>query len=199
MLPLGTVLPLFDLEVVAGTNIREMYSLKSLKSIGPKNLSNEPLLVMVICAHCPFVKHIEIGITNLDKDYGDRVQILAVSSNSLITHPLDGPQKLAEQANANGWSFPYLIDSQQTFAKDLKAACTPDFFLFSRNNKGEKVLQYRGQLDDSRPGNEIPITGSDLRRALDAVLIGKPVDFEQKPSIGCNIKWHPGKEPNWFV
>ena len=104
MLPLGTALPSFDLEVVSGTNIGEMHHFKSLKSIGPKNLSQEPLLVMVICAHCPFVKHIEIGITNLDKDYGHRVQILAISSNSLITHPQDGPKQLAEQAISNGWT-----------------------------------------------------------------------------------------------
>tara|TARA_Y100001968_G_C19420854_1_gene751672 strand:- start:1542 stop:2159 length:618 start_codon:yes stop_codon:yes gene_type:complete len=197
MLPLGTVLPSFELDLVQGTNLSNYYD-KSLKSINSKMLSKRPLLLMVLCAHCPFVKHIEKGISKLDQDYGEIIQIIAISSNSLITHPQDGPENLAQQANDQGWTFPYLFDADQCLAKALKAACTPDFFLFSSSLEGEKQLRYRGQLDKSRPGNEIPVTAGDLRSALDAVLAGEPIDFEQQPSIGCNIKWHPGKEPSWF-
>lgn len=197
MLPLGTNLPFFELEIVQGTNLRNDYE-KEIKSINSQMLFQKPLLLMVICAHCPFVKHIEKGISKLDKDYSENVQIIAVSSNSLITHPQDGPENLAKQANQEGWTFPYLLDPEQDLAKKLKAACTPDFFLFSPSLDGEYQLRYRGQLDNSRPGNEIPVTAVDLRSALDAVLEGESIDFEQKPSIGCNIKWHPGKEPSWF-
>jgi len=197
MLPLGTVLPSFELDLVQGTNLNNFYD-KNLKSINSKMLLQKPLLLMVICAHCPFVKHIEKGISQLDEDYGEKIQIIAISSNSLITHPQDGPENLAQQANEQGWTFPYLFDADQGLAKALKAACTPDFFLFSPSLEGEQQLIYRGQLDKSRPGNEIPVTAEDLRSALDAVLEGEPIDFEQKPSIGCNIKWHPGKEPSWF-
>lgn len=197
MLPLGTVLPSFELDLVQGTNLSNYYD-KNLKSINSKMLSKRPLLLMVICAHCPFVKHIEKGISKLDEDYGEMIQIIAISSNSLITHPQDGPENLAQQANDQGWTFPYLFDADQGLAKALQAACTPDFFLFSPSLEGEKQLRYRGQLDNSRPGNEIPVTAGDLRSALDAVLGGELIDFEQKPSIGCNIKWHPGKEPSWF-
>lgn len=197
MLPLGTVLPSFELDLVQGTNLSNYYD-KNLKSINSKMLSKRPLLLMVICAHCPFVKHIEKGISKLDEDYGEMIQIIAISSNSLITHPQDGPENLAQQANDQGWTFPYLFDADQGLAKALQAACTPDFFLFSSSLEGEKQLRYRGQLDNSRPGNEIPVTAGDLRSALDAVLGGELIDFEQKPSIGCNIKWHPGKEPSWF-
>ena len=197
MLPLGTVLPSFELDLVQGTNLSNYYD-KNLTSINSKKLSKRPLLLMVICAHCPFVKHIEKGISKLDEDYGEMIQIIAISSNSLITHPQDGPENLAQQANDQGWTFPYLFDADQGLAKALQAACTPDFFLFSPSLEGEKQLRYRGQLDNSRPGNEIPVTAGDLRSALDAVLAGEPIDFEQKPSIGCNIKWHPGKEPSWF-
>ena len=158
----------------------------------------KPLLVMVICAHCPFVKHIEKGLSMLDLDYGRRIQILAISSNSLITHPQDGPDQLADQVKQHGWQFPYLLDVDQSFAKALKAACTPDFFLFAPLGGGMQQLQYRGQLDGSRPGNDLPVTGNDLREALDAVLSGQKVLKDQNPSIGCNIKWHPGKEPSWF-
>jgi len=197
MLPLGTVLPSFELDLVQGTNLSNYYD-KDLKSINSKMLLKRPLLLMVICAHCPFVKHIEKGISKLDEDYGEMIQIIAISSNSLITHPQDGPENLAKQANQQGWTFPYLFDSDQGLAKALKAACTPDFFLFCPSPEGEHKLRYRGQLDNSRPGNKIPCTAEDLRCALDLVLEGKVVDFEQKPSIGCNIKWHPGKEPSWF-
>tara|TARA_Y100001968_G_scaffold4095_1_gene3613 strand:- start:2430 stop:3029 length:600 start_codon:yes stop_codon:yes gene_type:complete len=198
MLPLDTCLPDFDLEVVLGTKGSEKYENNKLLKISNHMLSEKPILIMVICAHCPFVKHVELEITKLEKDYGESIQILAISSNSLITHPQDGPEFLARQANFFQWGFPYLIDSDQHFAKDLQAACTPDFFLFSFSDNSSHQLKYRGQLDESRPGNGISVTGEDLRAALNAVLNGQKVLKEQKPSIGCNIKWHPGKEPDWF-
>ena len=198
MLPLGSEMPNFDLEVVNGTNLSINTEGQDQGRINSKALENKPVLIMVLCAHCPFVKHIELGLTQLEKDYASRLSMIAVSSNSLITHPQDGPDNLAAQANACGWTFPYLLDSDQSFAKALKAACTPDFFLFAPSLKGIQKLEYRGQLDDSRPGNEIPVSGKDLRVALDAIFSGKKLSPEQKPSIGCNIKWHPGKEPSWF-
>ncbi len=198
MLPLGTTLPSFDLAIVPGTLRRANSFERDAAHLRNQMLQKKPLLFLVICAHCPFVKHVEAAITKLDQDYGERIQMLAVSSNSLITHPEDGLEQLAFQAKKNGWRFPYLFDSEQKFAKDLKAACTPDFFLFSPSKDGDQELRYRGQLDASRPGNDIPLTGEDLRDAMDSVLCGKKVCKDQKPSIGCNIKWHPGKEPLWF-
>ena len=198
MLPLGTFLPDFDLEMVLGIQGSVPYERNNLRKISRDMLSVKPILIMVICAHCPFVKHVELEITKLEKDYGDFIQMVAVSSNSLITHPQDGAEFLARQANDHQWGFPYLIDANQDFAKALNAACTPDFFLFSLSSNSYHQLEYRGQLDNSRPGNSIPITGEDLRTALDLVLKGKKVFADQKPSIGCNIKWHPGKEPSWF-
>jgi len=153
---------------------------------------------MVICAHCPFVKHVESGITNLFNSFGDDVQFLAISSNSLKTHPQDGPEFLASQANQLGWKFPYLFDSDQKLAKALKAACTPDFYIFWPSSDGGSTLRYRGQMDGSRPGNEIPVSGDDIRQALRSLLKGEDISANQKPSIGCIIKWHPGMEPEWF-
>ena len=160
-------------------------------------LDQKHILIMLICAHCPFVKHIEKSITDLYRDYGQNVQFLAVSSNSLITHPQDGPDYLAKQAQKNSWRFPYLLDTDQSFAKSLMAACTPEFFIFSSPIDGIHKLCYRGQLDGSRPGNNIPVSGSCVREALDSLLQFKTISVEQKPSIGCNIKWHPGEEPEW--
>ena len=197
MLPLGTPLPPFELPIVQGIKSSNQF-FKDSKNISNKMLIQKPLLLMVICAHCPFVKHLENGISQLDKDYEGRIQIIAISSNSLATHPQDGPDYLAEQANQQEWRFPYLVDLNQSLAKALKAACTPDFFLFSPLSNGGQQLRYRGQFDESRPGNDIPATGKDLRNALDLVLQGEEVSFKQKPSIGCNIKWHPGQEPSWF-
>ncbi len=201
MLPLGTPLPSFELRIVEGTGsglIAELEA-KSIKLLNSKMLSPKPVLLMIICAHCPFVKHIEHELTRLDKDYGDLIHILAISSNSLITHPQDSPENLRLQAKNNHWQFPYLWDKDHLIVKALKAACTPDFFLFALDSKQEKILKYRGQLDDSRPGNDVEVNGFDLRNAIDRVLEGKEVDDEQKPSIGCNIKWDPGSEPEWFV
>ncbi len=196
MLPLGTQLPYFDLSGVPGTRLDDDF--QGLKSFSSKMFFEKPLLLMIICAHCPFVKHIESGITNLHIDYQKKVQFVAVSSNSLITHPQDGPKFLSAQANSHGWTFPYLFDESQSLAISLKAACTPDFFLFAPSSKGQQLLKYRGQMDGSRPGNKEPVTARDLRSAIDIVLSGQTTLIDQKPSIGCNIKWHPGKEPPWY-
>lgn len=181
MLPLEHPLPAFALETLDG------------EVVSSTGLPPRPLLVLFLCAHCPFVKHIEAELTRIDRDYGDRVTILAIASNSLITHPQDGPEQLAEQRRRCGWSFPYLLDPDQSVARAFRAACTPDLFLFD----AEQRLAYRGQLDDSRPGGTQPADGADLRSALDSVLAGRPPEHGQKPAIGCNIKWHPGLEPDW--
>ena len=186
MLALGTRLPSFDLPQVSGGRLNS------------GSLDQRPVLLMVLCAHCPFVKHVEPELTRLGHDFSNAVQLVGVSSNSLITHPQDGPEQLAEQAQRHGWSFPYLLDEQQTLARTLKAACTPEFYLFSPNSEGVQSLRYRGQLDDSRPGNDQPLDGRDLRAALDAVLTGTPVNPDQTASVGCNVKWNPGHEPEWF-
>jgi len=186
MLPLETVLPAFSLPTVEGGELAS------------SDLDQRPVLLMVICAHCPFVKHIEPELTRLEQDYGQQVQLLAISSNSLITHPQDGADQLADQAKRHGWSFPYLMDQEQSLAKALQAACTPEFYLFAARAKARHSLRYRGQLDDSRPGNNQPLSGADLRAAIDAVLGDRAVNPEQIASVGCNVKWHPGQEPVWF-
>ncbi len=200
MLPLGTGLPKFELAAVQvpGVTRSQDEELCDKGIISSSRLPVKPLLIMVICAHCPFVKHIEQALTDLERDYGKSVQMIAISSNSLVTHPQDGPQNLALQLKQNGWNFPYLLDKDQSLAKALQAACTPDFYLFSPNADGIQSLRYRGQLDNSRPGNDIPVSGNDLRAAIDSVLSGNNVSDDQKPSIGCNIKWDPGNEPDWF-
>ncbi len=198
MLPLGTQLPEFELDMVPGLNLSPDDPLKGVSNICSFDLINKPLFLMVICAHCPFVKHIESGITNLFNSFGKDIQFLAVSSNSVITHPQDSPEFLASQANRLGWKFPYLFDSDQKLAKALKAACTPDFYIFWPSIDGDLQLRYRGQMDGSRPGNDVPVSGEDIRLMLDALLKGEDISGDQKPSIGCNIKWHPGMEPEWF-
>ena len=194
MLALGSALPAFRLPVVSG-GLSETTAAEVLNS---NELPAQPLLVMLICAHCPFVKHVEPELSRLADDYSSAVTLLAVSSNSLTTHPQDGPDGLRHQAEQRQWTFPYLLDEQQNLAKALKGACTPEFYLFSPDGSGHQTLRYRGQLDGSRPGNDLPLDGRDLRLALDAVLNGQPVSAEQQPSVGCNIKWHPGQEPPWF-
>jgi len=198
MLPLGTKLPDFELEMVSGLNLSPNDPLEGLSKIRSCDLIKRPLFLMVICAHCPFVKHVESGITNLFNSFGDDVQFLAISSNSIITHPQDSPEFLASQANKLGWKFPYLFDSDQKLAKSLKAACTPDFYIFWPSDDGDLKLRYRGQMDGSRPGNDVPLSGEDIRLTLASLLRGKGISADQKPSIGCNIKWHPGMEPEWF-
>ncbi|HTZ89526.1 MAG TPA: thioredoxin family protein [Alloacidobacterium sp.] len=176
MLALGTNAPDFNLpDVLTGKNV-------SLKSVA----GSSGLLVMFICRHCPFVKHLEKALAQLGRDFdGKGIGIVAISSNDVANFPDDAPESLAEQARQLGFSFPYLYDEAQDVARAYDATCTPDFFLFDGNLK----LVYRGQFDDSRPGNNIPVTGKDLRHAMNAVLAGEPVHPIQKPSIGCNIKW----------
>ncbi|WP_051834386.1 thioredoxin family protein [Synechococcus sp. KORDI-52] len=186
MLALNTPLPGFDLPLVTGSRLNST------------SLDQRPVLLMVLCAHCPFVKHVEPELTRLAQEFSDAVQLIGVSSNSLITHPQDGPEHLADQARRHGWSFPYLLDEQQSLATALRAACTPEFYLFSPDGKGLHTLRYRGQLDGSRPGNDQPLDGRDLRAALQAVLSGSPVNAHQTASVGCNVKWNPGHEPDWF-
>lgn len=152
------------------------------------------LLVMFICNHCPYVQHIRPELGRLTRDYAPAgLAVVAINSNSLETHPQDGPDAMQELAIAEGWEFPFLFDETQAVAKEYKAACTPDFFLFDAHRN----LVYRGQFDHSRPGSGIPVTGADLRAAIDAVLAGRPVSTDQKPSVGCNIKWTPGNEPEY--
>ena len=184
MLDLGTKAPDFSLtDTVSG------------KTVSTSDFEGHPLLVMFICAHCPFVILVQEELAKLGKDYADSdLRIVAVSSNSVESHPQDAPEKLAEQAKEQGFSFPYLYDEKQDVAKAYTAACTPDFFLFDSSH----TLAYRGQLDDARPGSDIPVTGKDLRPAIDAVLAGEKPSEDQMPSIGCNIKWIPGKEPEYF-
>ena len=198
MLPLGTKLPNFELEMVSGLNLSPDDPFEGVSNIRSADLIEKPLFLMVICAHCPFVKHVESGITNLFNSFGNDVQFLAISSNSTITHPQDSPELLASQANKLGWKFPYLFDSDQELAKALKAACTPDFYIFWPSVHGDLELRYRGQMDGSRPGNDVPVNGENIRLALDTLFKGGDVSADQKASIGCNIKWHPGKEPEWY-
>jgi thiol-disulfide isomerase/thioredoxin len=180
MLPLGTPLPAFSLEQVNAEGA-------AARTWTSEALGREPVLVLFLCAHCPFVKHIEPEITRLQRDVSERLRIVAISSNSTITHPQDGPEGLRAQALRCGWHFPYLFDADQSVARAFQAACTPDLFLFDDRHR----LVYRGQLDDSRPGNDRPLDGRDLRAAIDALLAGRAIDPDQTPSIGCNIKWHP--------
>ena len=152
-------------------------------------------LVMFICNHCPFVKHVRSELAALGRDYPGRgVAIVAINSNDVENYPADGPDQMRREAVEQGYNFPYLLDADQSVARAYRAACTPDFYLFDRDRK----LVYRGQLDGSRPGNDVAVDGGDLRAALDAVLDGRPVDDNQVPSIGCNIKWRPGNEPDYY-
>jgi len=184
MLPLGTVAPDFRLRDPFG------------KEWSLSDFDGKPaLLVIFLCNHCPYVKHIADGLARLTNEYLDKgVGIVGINANDWEAFPDDSPEKMIEEIQRRGYRFPYLIDEAQEVAKAYKAACTPDFFLFDANRR----LVYRGQMDDSRPGNDVPVTGQDLRAALDAVLAGKPVAIEQKPSMGCNIKWRPGNEPEYF-
>jgi len=182
MLPLGTAAPSFSLRDVVN---RQIYSLDSFSD-------KIALLVMFICRHCPYVVHVEQELARLGRDYRDTsAGIIAISSNDSISYPDDSPPKLKEMALRLGLTFPFCHDETQEVAKAYRAACTPDFYLFDRDRR----LVYRGQLDDSRPGNNKPVTGQDLRAAIQAVFIGKPVEGNQRPSIGCSIKWKPGHAP----
>jgi peroxiredoxin len=184
MLPLGTAAPDFRLPTADG------------RCVGRDDFKDAPaLLVMFICNHCPYVKHIRSGLAAFGRDYHERgLAIAAINANDVATYPDDRPEKMAEEARAAGYTFPYLYDETQAVAKSYRAACTPDFFLFDRDRR----LVYRGQFDDSRPGNDRPVTGADLRAAADAVLAGCAVPEDQRPSIGCSIKWKSGGAPEYF-
>ena len=185
MLALGTQAPAFSLiDVVSGD------------SITLANFSDsKALLVMFICVHCPFVKHVEQELAKIGHDYADKgLGIFAISTNSIETHPQDAPEHMKNQAAIQGFNFPYGYDVSHAGAKAYTASCTPDCFLFDAALK----LTYRGQLDDSRPSNGKPVTGKDLRQAIDQVLVGQTLSNEQMPSVGCNIKWAPGKAPAYF-
>lgn len=185
MLPLGTPAPAFNLtEPATGCTVTLA------------DFQNAPaLLVIFMCNHCPFVKHIREGLIEFAREYQARgLAIVAISANDVANHPNDSPAKMAEEARTFGYPFPYLYDETQAVAKAYRAACTPDFFLFDAACK----LVYRGQFDGSRPGNNVPVTGADLRAAADAALAGQPAPSDQKPSIGCNIKWKAGNEPDYY-
>jgi peroxiredoxin len=183
MLPLGTPAPDFSLADTK-SNIISIDDFKDTPA----------LLVIFMCNHCPFVKHILKGMVELVKKYQEKgVAVVGINSNDVASFPEDRPEMMAKIAKAAGFTFPYLYDETQEVAKAYRAACTPDFFLFDKKRK----LVYRGQMDDSRPGNNIPVTGIDLRAALDAVLAGGKVSDKQKPSMGCNIKWKHGNVPKY--
>lgn len=181
MLPLGTTAPDFALRSTDGA------------TVALRDLADAPaLLVMFLCNHCPYVQHVQDELAALAKEYTRRgVAVVGICSNDAQAYPSDAPAELARQKQRVGFPFPYLLDETQAVAKTYRAACTPDFFVFD----ADRALVYRGQLDDSRPGNGRPVTGRDLRAALDAVLAGHPVPADQPPSVGCSIKWKPGNAP----
>ncbi len=184
MLPLGSPAPAFSLPDADGAT----HSLDDAAG-------SRAYLMMFICNHCPFVKHVADELALLGSKYQAKdVAVFAINSNDIENYPADGPEKMKQEAALRGYTFPYLLDADQGVAKAYQAACTPDFFLFDADRK----LVYRGQLDGSRPGNNVTVDGRDLRRALDAVLSGEPVPEGQVPSIGCNIKWIPGNAPDYF-
>jgi len=180
MLPLGTPAPPFSLvEPLTG------------RLVSDRDFAGRPLLVMFICNHCPYVQHVLPGLVQLGRDHqGADLGIVAISANDPEAYPDDAPGRLAQAARAHGFAFPYLSDETQEVARAFTAACTPDFFLFDARHH----LAYRGQFDASRPGSGVPVTGRDLRRAIDAVLAGERPPAEQYPSLGCSIKWRPGRE-----
>jgi len=184
MLDLGTALPSFSLPDLNGRTVSDT-DFKGAQA----------LLVAFICKHCPFVQHIRPEFARFAKEYQAKgLQIVAIASNSIDEFPEDGPEGMKEEATAAGYAFPYLFDEKQEIARAFNAACTPDFFLFDASGR----LAYRGQFDGSRPKSDVPVTGSDLRAAADAVLAGQPAPATQRPSMGCNIKWYPGNEPAYY-
>ncbi len=183
MLPLGTKAPGFQLPDSSG----HRHALEDFQG-------HKGLLVMFLCNHCPFVKHVQNELARLAREYQLKdVAVVGINANDATTYPEDSPDKMADEVRNVGYTFPYLYDETQCVAKAYHAACTPDFFLFNADFE----LVYRGQLDDSRPGNDKPVNGADLRRALDALLDGEPIPADQKPSMGCNIKWKEGNAPRY--
>ena len=190
MVELGTIAPAFELPDVVSGKALSRDDVAALAWDEGATSGGRGLLVMFICAHCPYVKHVEGELARIGKDYEGKVAIAAISSNDIVAFPQDGPEEMKAQADRLGFRFPYLFDESQEVARAYDAACTPDFFLFD----GEMKLVYRGQLDDSRPrrgdaGNDIPVTGKDLRKAMDEVMRGVTPDGDQLNSVGCNIKW----------
>jgi thiol-disulfide isomerase/thioredoxin len=185
MSPLGTSTPHFSLPEPSSGGMVSLVDFAGTPA----------LLVMFLSNHCPFVKHIADQMADFGRDYGDKgLAIVAINANDVANYPDDSPERMAAEVSARGYTFPYLFDESQEVAKSFAAACTPDFFLFDADRK----LVYRGQFDASRPGNDEPITGRDLRKACDAVLRGEIPSGEQVPSIGCNIKWKAGNAPDYF-
>ena len=185
MLALGTTAPEFTLLEPATGQRRSLSEFDSAATV-----------IMFICNHCPFVIHVRDEFTRLSRDYAPKgVTFIGINSNSQESHPQDGPEHMAALVHELGWAFPFLFDETQEVAKAYHAACTPDFYVF---DKGKRLV-YRGQLDDARPSAQTPVTGRDLRAAIDAVVAGKPAPSDQRPSIGCNIKWKPGNEPDYFT
>jgi peroxiredoxin len=184
MLPLGTKAPDFSLVNVDG------------RTVSLADLAGKPALVVIfLCNHCPFVKHLANELSQFASEYiAKGVGVVGISSNDVAHYPADSPEQMVAEAEERGYQFPYLYDETQEVAKAYHAACTPDFFLFD----GQQRLVYRGQFDESRPDSGIPVTGADLRAAVDAVLAGKQPSEVQRPSLGCNIKWIPGQEPDYF-
>ena len=184
MLPLGTLAPDFSLVNIDG------------RTVTLADFKDAPgLLIIFMCNHCPFVKHVAAGLASLAEEYTRRgVAVIGINSNDVSEHPHDSPEQMVHESEQQGYAFPYLYDETQEAAIAYRAACTPDFFVFD----GDRRLVYRGQMDDSRPDSGIPVTGTDLRAALDAVLSEQAVTSEQKPSVGCNIKWKAGAEPQYF-
>ena len=184
MLPLGTAAPEFSLPDVDG------------RTVSLSDFPDAPaVLVVFMCNHCPYVIHVADALARLAREYQERgVAVVGINANDVASYPDDAPDKMAKEAKHRGYTFPYLYDATQEVAKAYRAACTPDFYVFDKDRK----LVYRGQMDSSRPGSDVPVTGDDLRAALDAVLGGEPVAENQKPSLGCNIKWKPGNEPDYF-
>jgi peroxiredoxin len=184
MLPLGTKAPDFSLVNVDGSTV----------TLG--DFADAPALVVIfMCNHCPFVIHVAEGLAKFAADYQTKgVAIVAINSNDTSAHPEDSPERMVHEVEERGYSFPYLFDEDQSVAKAYHAACTPDFYVFDK----DRSLVYRGQFDGSRPGSDTPVTGEDLRQAVDAVLAGQPVAEPHRPSLGCNIKWKPGQEPQYF-
>ena len=184
MLPLGTQAPDFSLLNVDSTTV----SLKDLEGA-------PALLVIFMCNHCPFVVHVADALALLGQEYQAKgVAVVGINSNDVATHPADSPEQMVAEAEARGYTFPYLFDETQEVAKAYHAACTPDFFVFDKDQR----LVYRGQMDESRPDSGVPVTGKDLRAALDAVLAGQSAAEDQVPSMGCNIKWKAGNAPEYF-
>ncbi len=184
MLPLGTKAPDFSLVNVDG------------RTVSLQDFADAPAyLIIFMCNHCPYVKHVADELAKLGSEYQQKgVAVIGINSNDVAAHPADSPEQMVHEVEARGYTFPYLYDATQRVALAYKAACTPDFYVFDNQRK----LVYRGQMDGSRPNSTTPVTGRDLRAALDAVLAGNNVAIEQKPSIGCNIKWQPGNEPAYY-